>query len=164
LIPLERIADALLVPAEAVVAGLDEKNVFVIKAGLAERRAVETGSRTATQVHIVSGLQPGDQVITSGLQQMRAKQPVESLPEKTSATGQSDKGASTDKSFAKPQTNAGSESNARSASGGLSPSHSPSSSNISLLMNERPQPAQRPSYGPLSKAPAALDLRSRVTT
>lgn len=78
-IPLDQIANAFLVPAEAVVAGLDEKNVYVIKDGMAERRAVETGSRTATQVHIVSGLQAGDQVITSGLQQMRSKLPVESL-------------------------------------------------------------------------------------
>jgi membrane fusion protein (multidrug efflux system) len=78
-IALDQIDNAFLIPAEAVVAGLDEKNVFVIKDGLAERRAVETGSRTATQVHIVSGLQAGDQVITSGIQQMRAKMPVESL-------------------------------------------------------------------------------------
>lgn len=80
-VPLEQITDALLVPAEAVIAGLDEKNVFVIKDGFAERRAVETGSRTATQVHILSGLEAGDRVITSGLQQMRASQPVEALPE-----------------------------------------------------------------------------------
>ncbi|MES2825270.1 MAG: efflux RND transporter periplasmic adaptor subunit [Pseudomonadota bacterium] len=80
-IPLDQIADAFLVPAEAVVSGLDEKNVFVIQDGVAERRAVETGSRTASQVHIVSGLKVGDKVITSGLQNMRAKQPVESVME-----------------------------------------------------------------------------------
>lgn len=78
-IELEQVTGALLIPAEAVIAGLDEKNVFVIEQGVAVRRSVETGSRTATEVHIVSGLQPGDQVITSGLQQMRANQPVESL-------------------------------------------------------------------------------------
>lgn len=76
---LEQLPDAVLIPSEAVIPGLTEKNVFVIKDGLAERRAVETGSRTASQVHIVSGLQPGDLVITSGLQQLRAGQPVESL-------------------------------------------------------------------------------------
>lgn len=78
-IPLDQINDAILVPAEAVVAGLDEKNVFIIKDGVAERRAVETGARTSSQVHIISGLHAGDQVITSGLQTMKPKQAVESL-------------------------------------------------------------------------------------
>ncbi|RYY75370.1 MAG: efflux RND transporter periplasmic adaptor subunit [Gammaproteobacteria bacterium] len=99
-IPLDQIDNAFLVPAEAVVAGLDEKNVYVIKDGLAERRAVETGARTATQVHIVSGLQAGDQVITSGLQQMRAKQPVESLLDshtiKPESKGDKEKGVGAD--------------------------------------------------------------------
>jgi|GEM_PF-13703 len=108
-IPLDQITDAVLVPAEAVVAGLDEKNVFVIKDGLAERRAVETGSRTATQVHIVSGLQVGDQVITSGLQQMRAKLPVESLSDgqpikAESVTGEKGKGVGADQKVDKPQS------------------------------------------------------------
>jgi len=78
-LPLDQIADALLVPAEAVIPGLDEKNVFVAKDGVAQRRAVETGARTAEQVHILSGLQPGDIVITSGLQNMRQGQPVAPL-------------------------------------------------------------------------------------
>ena len=78
-LPLDQIADALLVPAEAVIPGLDEKNVFVAQDGVAQRRAVETGARTAEQVHILSGLQPGDIVITSGLQNMRQGQPVAPL-------------------------------------------------------------------------------------
>ncbi len=78
-IELETLPGALLIPAEAVISGLDEKNVFVIENGVSVRRSVETGSRTATEVHIVSGLKPGDQVITSGLQQMRANQAVEPL-------------------------------------------------------------------------------------
>jgi membrane fusion protein, multidrug efflux system len=107
-IPLDQIADAFLIPAEAVVAGLDEKNVFVIKDGLAERRAVATGSRTATQVHIVSGLRAGDKVITSGLQNMRAKQPVEALLDpavKGDSPVKDDKGAKSmgaDQGVAKP--------------------------------------------------------------
>jgi len=80
-VPLEQMANAFLIPAEAVIPGLEEKNVFVIQDGVAQRRAVETGSRTATLVHIVSGLQAGDRVITSGLQTMRANQPVEALNE-----------------------------------------------------------------------------------
>ncbi|RYG86750.1 efflux RND transporter periplasmic adaptor subunit [bacterium] len=75
-LPLDQVADALLIPAEAVVPGLEEKNVFVMKDGHAERRAVETGARTATEVHILTGLAPGDVVITSGLQNLRQGQAV----------------------------------------------------------------------------------------
>lgn len=84
---LDQIADALLVPAEAVIPGLDEKNVFVAENGVAQRRAVETGARTAEQVHILSGLRPGDVVITSGLQNMRQGQAVAPLHEPDRAAG-----------------------------------------------------------------------------
>jgi membrane fusion protein (multidrug efflux system) len=63
--------DAILVPAEAVVPGITDKNVFVLHDGKASRRVVETGTRTASQVQILSGLKAGDVLITSGLQQMR---------------------------------------------------------------------------------------------
>lgn len=102
-IPLDQIKDAFLVPAEAVVAGLDEKNVFIIKDGVAERRAVETGARTSSQVHIISGLQAGDQVITSGLQTMKPKQAVESLSDGHSGMHEKSKGMGADQGVAKPQ-------------------------------------------------------------
>jgi membrane fusion protein (multidrug efflux system) len=73
---LTQMNDAILIPAVAVIPGLTEKNVFVMSEGKAQRRAVETGTRTASQVHILSGLKPGDVVITSGLQQMREGLPV----------------------------------------------------------------------------------------
>lgn len=76
---LEEMPSAYFIPAEAVVPGLEDKNVFVIEDGIAVSRSVETGTRTATLVQILSGLQAGDQVITSGLQQIRNNQPVEAL-------------------------------------------------------------------------------------
>lgn len=69
---LATVSDAILVPAEAVIPGVSEKNVFVMVDGKAERRAVEIGTRTANQVQILSGLKAGDRLIVSGLQQMRA--------------------------------------------------------------------------------------------
>lgn len=69
---VSQIENAVLIPAVAVVPGLTEKNVFVLQDGKAVRRAVQTGTRTTTSVHILSGLQPGDVVITSGIQQLRA--------------------------------------------------------------------------------------------
>jgi membrane fusion protein (multidrug efflux system) len=75
-VTLSELNDALLVPAVAIIPGLEEKNVFVVKDGKAERRAVQTGTRMESTVHILSGLAAGDVVITSGLQQMRPGQDV----------------------------------------------------------------------------------------
>lgn len=107
-VPLEQMANAVLIPAEAVIPGLEEKNVFVIQDGVAQRRAVETGSRTATLVHIVSGLQAGDRVITSGLQTMRANQPVEALNET-----RSNRDATAEPQTAKPAAGAASDARAQ---------------------------------------------------
>ncbi|MDB5988194.1 MAG: efflux transporter periplasmic adaptor subunit [Nevskia sp.] len=73
---LKQIDDAILVPAQAIIAGLNVTNVFVVSEGKATPRAVELGTRLQSTVHILSGLKPGDVVITSGLQQMRAGLPV----------------------------------------------------------------------------------------
>jgi membrane fusion protein (multidrug efflux system) len=72
----DEIADAVLVPATAVVPGLDEKNVYIVRDGKAVRRAVETGARTTVSVQILSGLGVGDVVVTSGVQQMRDGVPI----------------------------------------------------------------------------------------
>lgn len=83
---LDQIPDAILVPATAVIPGLSEKNVFVARDGKALRRPVQTGTRTESAVQILSGLQPGDVLITSGLQQLRAGQAVNPiLPGETKA-------------------------------------------------------------------------------
>jgi len=73
---LSQLDDAILVPAVAVVPGLNEKNVFVLNDGKAERRAVETGTRLENSVHILAGLAAGEVIITSGLAQLRNGQPV----------------------------------------------------------------------------------------
>ncbi|HKE96241.1 MAG TPA: efflux RND transporter periplasmic adaptor subunit [Povalibacter sp.] len=83
-VTLSQLSDALLVPAVAVVPGLNEKNVFVVKDGKAEQRPVQTGTRTQSTVHVLSGLAPGDVVITSGLQQVRAGQAVTVIGETSS--------------------------------------------------------------------------------
>ncbi len=79
-VELEKFPNAVLVPAEAVIPGVDKKVVYSMRNGIAEMLAVETGMRTSTHVHILSGLQAGDLVITSGLQQIRDGLPVQLLP------------------------------------------------------------------------------------
>jgi membrane fusion protein, multidrug efflux system len=73
---LQEVENAILVPSVAVIPEMNEKSVFVVHDGKAERRVVETGTRLENSVHIVSGLKPGDEVITSALQQMRDGQAV----------------------------------------------------------------------------------------
>ena len=62
----------LLVPAGAVVQSSGgEPAVFVVKEGKAERRPVETGLISQGQVQVVSGLQPGEAVVTVGTNNVR---------------------------------------------------------------------------------------------
>lgn len=67
---------ALLVPAEALVPDFDTAFVFVVVDGHAQRREVRTGIRTASRVQILTGLDAGDAVVTSGLPQLKHGSPV----------------------------------------------------------------------------------------
>jgi membrane fusion protein, multidrug efflux system len=73
---LEEIPNALLVPTTAIATSIDRTIVFLIRDGKAEPRPVEIGIRTADRVQILSGLAPGDSVITTGLQLIRPGGPV----------------------------------------------------------------------------------------
>lgn len=75
---LEVKEDALMVPAEAVIPELSGYKVFVVGAdGKAEQRIIEIGTRTDTHVQILSGLNEGDQVLTTGVMQVRQGMPIQ---------------------------------------------------------------------------------------
>ena len=67
---LERVPDALLVPASAVLDRAGEKIVFVAEgtgeAAVAAARGVVPGLSNAGEVQILSGIDPGDNVIVEG--------------------------------------------------------------------------------------------------
>jgi len=67
---------ALMVPSVAVLQSLESVSVFTVKDGVAVRKVVETGQRSSTQVEILRGLEPGEEVITSGIQSVRDGQVV----------------------------------------------------------------------------------------
>ena len=64
---LDKNANALMVPTQAIVPILKGQQVFISKNGKAEAIAVETGLRSESQVQILSGLAAGDSVIITGL-------------------------------------------------------------------------------------------------
>jgi membrane fusion protein (multidrug efflux system) len=70
-VPL-RTEQALLVPALAVLPDVEGRRVFVADGDTARSVKVEVGARTADRAQILSGLKPGDRVITSNLLRVRA--------------------------------------------------------------------------------------------
>src|SRR5690606_22813102 len=80
---LEVTENALMVPAESVIPELSGYKVFVVgEGGKAEQRTVEIGTRTDTQVQVLSGLNEGDLVLTTGVMQVRQGMPIQpNLPQ-----------------------------------------------------------------------------------
>jgi membrane fusion protein (multidrug efflux system) len=69
--------NALLVPTQAVIPDQSGQKVYVARKGQAVEIAIETGTRTNLRLEVLSGLQPGDTVITTGILQMRNGLPVQ---------------------------------------------------------------------------------------
>lgn len=68
---LESINNAILAPTEAVIPEQAGKKVFILEKGKAKEVFVETGIRTANSLEILSGLKPGDTLLTTGILQLR---------------------------------------------------------------------------------------------
>ncbi len=69
-IKLERLADAIVVPAESIIPELSGNKVFVADNGKARAVPVTTGIRLEKSIQIVDGLRAGDTLITTGLLQL----------------------------------------------------------------------------------------------
>jgi membrane fusion protein (multidrug efflux system) len=62
---------ALLVPSQAIIPNIRNKQVIVLRKDSAQFTIVETGIRDSAYVQILSGLKAGDTVITTGLMAIR---------------------------------------------------------------------------------------------
>jgi membrane fusion protein (multidrug efflux system) len=69
--------NALMIPTQALIPGQTVQKVFVANSGKAREVIVETGVRTNLNIEILSGLQPGDTVITTGILQLRPGLPIQ---------------------------------------------------------------------------------------
>ena len=67
---------SLVVPTQAVIPQTRTNQVIVVKNGKAQFRDVKTGLRTAGTIQILSGVQAGDTVATTGLLFLKADSPV----------------------------------------------------------------------------------------
>ena len=62
---------AIVVPEEALVPEEDRQYVYVVTAGVAEKRQVEIGARRPGLVEIVSGLKAGERIVIEGTIKLR---------------------------------------------------------------------------------------------
>ncbi len=75
-LPLDKITDALFVPTEALIPIQNGKKVFIADKGKAKEVIVETGARTDKNILVVSGLKPGDTVLTTGVMSLKDGGPI----------------------------------------------------------------------------------------
>jgi membrane fusion protein, multidrug efflux system len=69
---IETVTDAVVVPGDAVlVMPNGEKVTFILKDGKAQRRVVQTGLEAGGQIQVVSGIQPGETVVTAGNEKLK---------------------------------------------------------------------------------------------
>ena len=73
---LKNIADALMVPSQAIIPVLKGQTILVKRKGVVVSLPVRTGIRTASLVQILDGISAGDTVLTTGLMQARPGMPV----------------------------------------------------------------------------------------
>ncbi|MDD2903820.1 MAG: efflux RND transporter periplasmic adaptor subunit [Syntrophales bacterium] len=69
---LQTAAEAVAVPSDAVlVLPNGEKVAYILKDGKAQRRVVKTGLETGGKVQIISGIQPGETMVTAGNEKLK---------------------------------------------------------------------------------------------
>ncbi len=76
-------ANTLLVPKDAIITEDGESAVFVVSDSVAHRRAVRTGYVNADRIEILSGLEPGEVVVTTGKGSLRDSARVELVSSET---------------------------------------------------------------------------------
>ena len=81
-LPLSTIKDAIIVPSQAIVPIQNGKKVFVAHKGHAKEVKVTTTTRTDTDVLVLTGLQVGDSLITTGVMSLKKEAPIKIIKKK----------------------------------------------------------------------------------
>jgi membrane fusion protein (multidrug efflux system) len=67
---LERITDAIVIPAEAVIPELNGEKVYTVVEGKAKSTPIKTGIRTENSIQVIDGLKLEDTLLVTGLLQL----------------------------------------------------------------------------------------------
>lgn len=79
---LRSFPQTIMIPTSAANIEINGKSVYVVQEGKARRREITSGIRTSTQLQVLSGLEAGDTLITTGLLGLKEGMEVEiSQPE-----------------------------------------------------------------------------------
>lgn len=70
-IPIESNNEALLIPTQSILLTTRDKKVVLVANGKATMQTVQLGVRSANKVEVLSGLKPGDTILTTGLMQVK---------------------------------------------------------------------------------------------
>ena len=73
---LSQINNAISIPSEALIPEMEGEKVYTYKSGKASSVKVTTGLRTESSIQILSGLNFGDTLLTTGILQLRHNLPV----------------------------------------------------------------------------------------
>jgi membrane fusion protein (multidrug efflux system) len=75
-LPLDVIKDAIVVPSQAIVPVQSGKKVYILNNGQAKEVKVETTTRTDASILVLSGLNVGDTLITTGVMSLKNEAPI----------------------------------------------------------------------------------------
>ncbi len=75
-VPLSDMESALMIPSQAIIPELKGYKLFLQKNGKAMPVKVNLGIRNDSTVQMLSGIEPGDTILTNGIMQLRPEMPV----------------------------------------------------------------------------------------
>jgi membrane fusion protein (multidrug efflux system) len=73
---IEKFENTITIPNQSIIPEVDGNKVFVVNQGKIESRDVVTGIRSSDRIQLLSGLNNGDTLVTTGLMQIREGMPV----------------------------------------------------------------------------------------
>ena len=71
--------NTVVIPKDIIVARNRERTVFVVERGVANQREIVTGLESADRVEVVSGLEPGESVVSKGFETLQDRSRVKVL-------------------------------------------------------------------------------------
>jgi membrane fusion protein (multidrug efflux system) len=77
ILQIDKSNSGFLVPSQAIIPQARDKKILVLKEGLAEFRSVRLGTRDSARVEILSGVEEGDTILTTGLMGIKPGTPVQ---------------------------------------------------------------------------------------